>query len=58
MRKKNNIRMTKIVLAISFIILFGRLIYTAIGAYSHHQDQKNPQVEQSIKTPPAPSTSP
>jgi len=58
MRKKNNIRMTKIVLAISFIILFGRLVYTAIGAYSHHQDKKNPQVEQSITPPPAPSTSP
>jgi len=58
MRKKNNIRMTKIVLAISFIILFGRLIYTAIGAYSHQQDKKSPQVEQSITPSPAPSTSP
>ncbi|MBU9812999.1 DUF2633 family protein [Rahnella sp. C60] len=40
MSRKTNIRITKIVLAISFIILFGRLVYSAIGAYSHHQDQK------------------
>ncbi|EIC83022.1 YfgG family protein [Serratia sp. M24T3] len=50
MRKKNNISMTKIVLAISFIILIGRLIYAGIGSYSHHQNQKQvpAQTEQSV----------
>ncbi|KAB8305728.1 MULTISPECIES: YfgG family protein [Rahnella] len=40
MSRKSNIKMTKIVLSISFIILFGRLVYSAIGAYTHHQNQK------------------
>ncbi|KAB7895743.1 DUF2633 family protein [Rouxiella sp. S1S-2] len=50
MRKKNNIKMTKIVLTISFIILFGRLIYAAIGSYSHHKSQKQAQIEQSMSS--------
>jgi len=45
MSRKSNIKMTKIVLSISFIILFGRLLYSAIGAYSHHQNQKQTQIE-------------
>ncbi|ADW74875.1 MULTISPECIES: YfgG family protein [Rahnella] len=45
MSRKTNIRMTKIVLAISFIILFGRLVYSAIGAYSHHQNQKQTRTD-------------
>jgi len=52
MSKKANIKMTKIVLAISFIILFGRLVYSAVGAGAHHQTQKQTQVDQS--TTPAP----
>ncbi|WAT01402.1 YfgG family protein [Rouxiella chamberiensis] len=48
MRNKNNMKMTKIVLAISFIILIGRLIYAGIGSYSHHQNQKQVQTEQRI----------
>lgn len=48
MRNKNNVKMTKIVLTISFIILFGRLIYAAVGSYSHHKSQKQAQVEQSV----------
>jgi len=50
MSRKTNIRMTKIVLSISFIILFGRLIYSAIGAYSHHQNQKQPQAQTEMQT--------
>jgi len=46
MRNKNNMKMTKIVLAISFIILIGRIIYAGIGSYSHHQSQKQAQHEQ------------
>ncbi|WP_431306752.1 YfgG family protein [Ewingella americana] len=41
-----------IVLTISFIILFGRLVYSALGAWSHHQNQKQTQVEQPIKPAP------
>ena len=32
--------MTKIVLLISFIILVGRLLYTAIVAIPHHQEKR------------------
>jgi len=51
MSRKINIKMTKIVLAISFIILFGRLVYSAIGAYSHHQNQKQSQTDAHTVTP-------
>lgn len=33
-------RMTRIVLLISFIILFGRLLLVLPGAFQHHQDKK------------------
>ncbi|KQN68659.1 MULTISPECIES: YfgG family protein [Rahnella] len=45
MSRKSNIKMTKIVLSVSFIILFGRLVYSAFGAYSHHQNQKQTQTD-------------
>ncbi|MCC3705329.1 YfgG family protein [Rouxiella badensis] len=48
MRKKYNIKMTRIILTISFIILFGRLIYAAIGSYSHHKNQQQAQIEQPV----------
>ncbi|WP_394854003.1 MULTISPECIES: YfgG family protein [Yersiniaceae] len=32
--------MTKIVLAISFIFLLGRMIYAGIGAVTHHQEKR------------------
>lgn len=32
--------MTRIVLLISFIILFGRLLFVLPGAFQHHQDKK------------------
>lgn len=44
MRRRTNVRMTRIVLAISFIILFGRMIYAGIGAISHHQDKQQSAV--------------
>jgi len=50
MLRKNKIKMTKIVLAISFLILFGRLVYSGLSAWSHHQEQT--QVEQSVKPAP------
>ncbi|STC90335.1 Protein of uncharacterised function (DUF2633) [Edwardsiella hoshinae] len=40
MKRRTNIHMTRIVLLISFIILFGRLLYASIGAINHHQDQQ------------------
>nr|WP_229746501.1 YfgG family protein [Hafnia psychrotolerans] len=46
MSKKTKIKMIKIVLTISFVILFGRLVYSALGAWSHHQNQKQTQLEQ------------
>ncbi|ACY83793.1 DUF2633 family protein [Edwardsiella piscicida] len=47
MKRRTNIRMTRIVLLISFIILFGRLLYASIGALNHHRSQQNTSVEQS-----------
>lgn len=41
MKRRTNIRMTRIVLLISFIILFGRLLYASIGALNHHRSQQN-----------------
>jgi len=35
--------MTRIVLLISFFFLFGRLVYSSIGAWHHHQDKKQTQ---------------
>lgn len=32
--------MTKIILLISFIILFGRLLYSSIEAVSHHKNKR------------------
>jgi hypothetical protein len=32
--------MTRIILLISFLFLFGRFIYSSIGAWYHHQDKK------------------
>ena len=45
MRKRHrfNRRMTRIVLLISFIFLFGRLVYSSIRAWYHHQDKKASQ---------------
>ncbi len=50
MRKRHrfNGRMTRIVLLISFLFLFGRLIYSSIGAWHHHQEK----VQQTQQTTP------
>lgn len=39
-RHRFNNRMTRIILLISFLFLFGRFIYSSIGAWYHHQDKK------------------
>lgn len=39
-RKRFNSRMTRIILLISFLFLFGRFVYSSIGAWYHHQDKK------------------
>ncbi|MCT4701458.1 YfgG family protein [Enterobacteriaceae bacterium H20N1] len=45
-RHRFNNRMTRIILLISFLFLFGRFVYSSIGAWHHHQHQKM-QVQQS-----------
>ena len=42
-RHRFNSRMTRIVLLISFLFLFGRFVYSAIGAWYHHQDKVQAQ---------------
>lgn len=39
-RHRFNSRMTRIILLISFLFLFGRFVYSSIGAWHHHQDKK------------------
>ena len=38
-RRRTSVRMTRWILLISFIILFGRFIYASIGAWQHHQNK-------------------
>ncbi|EPD3813529.1 YfgG family protein [Cronobacter dublinensis] len=42
-RHQFNSRMTRIVLLISFLFFFGRFIYSAVGAWYHHQDKVQAQ---------------
>ncbi|WNY81773.1 YfgG family protein [Cronobacter dublinensis] len=42
-RHRFNSRMTRIVLLISFLFFFGRFIYSAVGAWYHHQDKVQAQ---------------
>ncbi|TNV20185.1 DUF2633 family protein [Buttiauxella sp. B2] len=42
-RHKFNNRMTRIILIISFLFFFGRFVYSAIGAWYHHQDKVEAQ---------------
>lgn len=54
MRKRHrfNTRMTRIVLLISFLFFFGRFVYSSIGAWQHHQDNKEAQQSSlSVTTP-------
>ncbi|NMP29233.1 DUF2633 family protein [Rahnella sp. SAP-1] len=48
MHRRNNVKLTKIVLTISFIILFGRFIYATIGSYSQHKSLQQAETEQGI----------
>lgn len=61
MRNRNrfNNRMTRIILLISFLFLFGRFIYSSIGAWYHHQDKKEQnQQSQQISQPVERNTTP
>jgi len=40
--------MTRIILLISFLFLFGRFVYSSIGAWHHHQDKKAQQSSLSV----------
>nr|WP_250153073.1 YfgG family protein [Citrobacter portucalensis] len=53
-RHRFNSRMIRIVLLISFLFFFGRFVYSAIGAWHHHQDKKeSQQTTQPQQTAPA-----
>lgn len=54
MRRRTNVRITKLILAISFIILFGRMIYAGIGAVSHHQEKQRLAPDQTSAQPATP----
>ncbi|CNK44994.1 Protein of uncharacterised function (DUF2633) [Yersinia aldovae] len=43
MRKRPSTQLTKIILLVSFLILFGRLLYAAIASISHHQERQESQ---------------
>ncbi|CNE05859.1 Protein of uncharacterised function (DUF2633) [Yersinia nurmii] len=62
MRNKKSTQLTKIILLVSFIILFGRLLYAAIAAIPHHQERnQSEQIEQPVDqeyTPPQPDLTP
>ena len=58
MRKRHhfNGRMTRIILLISFLFLFGRFIYSSIGAWYHHQDKKAVQQSSLVAPVSAPAS--
>ncbi|WP_165911760.1 YfgG family protein [Biostraticola tofi] len=41
-KRRTSLRMTRWILLISFIILFGRLIFASISAWHHHQSKQTP----------------
>ncbi|XBS68743.1 YfgG family protein [Acerihabitans sp. KWT182] len=45
-RRRTSVRMTRWILLISFIILFGRFVFAAIGAWHHQQAQPAEPIEQ------------
>ncbi|SIP74063.1 YfgG family protein [Xenorhabdus innexi] len=45
--KKKTAEITKLILFISFLILFGRFIYSSIAALEHHQQKQQNMMEQS-----------
>ncbi|WP_237385133.1 YfgG family protein [Xenorhabdus sp. Sc-CR9] len=44
-KKKKSVQITKLILLISFLILFGRLIYSFMAALEHHQQTQQQSVE-------------
>ncbi|WP_213989918.1 YfgG family protein [Sodalis sp. dw_96] len=47
-RRRTSVRMTRWILLISFIILFGRFIFAAIGAWQHQQVKPAEPAEQMV----------
>ncbi|QDX29269.1 YfgG family protein [Dickeya poaceiphila] len=47
-RRRSGTRIARTVLMISFIILFGRFAYSAIGAFLHHQNTQQQRTEPSV----------
>ncbi|CNH56637.1 Protein of uncharacterised function (DUF2633) [Yersinia aldovae] len=40
MRRRPSTQLTKIILLVSFLILFGRLLYAGMASISHHQERR------------------
>ncbi|WP_145571288.1 YfgG family protein [Yersinia bercovieri] len=59
MKRRPSTQLTKIILLVSFLILFGRLLYAAVASISHHQERREAQrVELSVEgEPPVPHES-
>ncbi|CFQ31058.1 MULTISPECIES: YfgG family protein [Yersinia] len=59
MKRRPSTQLTKIILLVSFLILFGRLLYAAVASISHHQERREAQrVELSVEgEPPGPHES-
>ncbi|AKA37921.1 YfgG family protein [Yersinia ruckeri] len=62
MRNKKSTQLTKLILLVSFIILFGRLLYAGIAAIPYHQERnQSDQIEQPVGQeyiPPQPDLTP
>ncbi|ATM94906.1 Protein of uncharacterised function (DUF2633) [Yersinia frederiksenii] len=43
MKRRPSTQLTKIILLVSFLILFGRLLYAGIASMSHHQERRQSQ---------------
>ncbi|MEY4475072.1 MAG: hypothetical protein RL248_839 [Pseudomonadota bacterium] len=43
MKRRPSTQLTKIILLVSFLILFGRLLYAAFASISHHQERQESQ---------------
>ncbi|AIN18285.1 MULTISPECIES: YfgG family protein [Yersinia] len=49
MKRRPSTPLTKIILLVSFLILFGRLLFAGIASISHHQERREAQrIEQSV----------
>ena len=43
MKRRPSTQLTKIILLVSFLILFGRLLFAGIASISHHQERREAQ---------------